>query len=91
GTKEQCIVSTTNENYCNIPSYSAPWTQGKVVPQNHVGSVTFNDLQFRVKTPWNAQISVGANNVFDRQGPVMYTQPNSNFSYYGGYDIGRFW
>jgi len=20
----------------------------------------------------------------------MYSQPNSNFSYYGGYDIGRF-
>ena len=30
------------------------------------------------------------NNVFDRVGPVMYSRPQSSFSYYGGFDIGRF-
>jgi len=29
--------------------------------------------------------------VFDKQGPIMYTKPNSSFVYYGGFDIGRFY
>jgi iron complex outermembrane recepter protein len=55
-----------------------------------VGSTTFNDVQFRWEAPWNATIALGANNVFERVGPVMYTQPAANVSYYGGFDIGRF-
>ena len=55
-----------------------------------VGSNTFNDIQVRWTAPWNATIAVGANNVFDRDPPVMYSQPNSNFSFNGEYDIGRF-
>jgi iron complex outermembrane receptor protein len=35
-------------------------------------------------------VSLGVNNVFDKVGPTMYTQPNSSFPYYGGFDIGRF-
>jgi iron complex outermembrane receptor protein len=56
-----------------------------------VGSNTFHDMQFRVQAPWNATIAIGANNIFDHTGPVMYTQPSANVSYYGGFDIGRFW
>lgn len=56
-----------------------------------VGSNTFNDVQFRVQTPWDATVSLGANNVFDRSGPVMYSQPSSSTVYYGGFDIGRFY
>jgi len=33
---------------------------------------------------------MGVNNVFDHQGPIMYSQPNSSFTYYGGFDIGRY-
>ena len=51
----------------------------------------FNDLQFRVKLPWDANVSVGANNAFNKIGPIMYTQPSANVNYYGGFDIGRFW
>ena len=54
------------------------------------GSTTFNDVQFRWQAPWNATIAVGANNVFEKYGPPMYSQPSANFSYYGGFDIGRF-
>ncbi|KGO99074.1 TonB-dependent receptor plug domain-containing protein [Novilysobacter defluvii] len=86
GVKESC----TFDEHCNLPDYQAPDTQGNVTPQNRVGSVTFTDLQFSWNAPWNAKIAIGANNVFDRTGPVMYSQPNSNYSYYGGYDIGRF-
>ncbi|GAA5078161.1 TonB-dependent receptor domain-containing protein [Lysobacter panacisoli] len=59
--------------------------------RREVGSVTFHDVQVRYETPWNATVSLGANNVFDKQPPVMYSQPNSNFSFDGEYDIGRFW
>ncbi|WP_147653379.1 TonB-dependent receptor domain-containing protein [Vulcaniibacterium gelatinicum] len=58
--------------------------------RNLVGSHTFNDIQLRWNAPWNATIALGANNVFDKQPAVMYSQPNSNFSFNGEYDIGRF-
>ena len=58
--------------------------------RRRVGSTTFNDVQFRFEAPWNATIALGANNVLDRTGPVMYSQPSANVSYYGGFDIGRF-
>ncbi|MDI9237335.1 TonB-dependent receptor [Lysobacter sp. LF1] len=59
--------------------------------RRNAGSVTFNDVQVRWEAPWNATVAMGANNVFDKQPPVMYSQPNSNFSFDGEYDIGRFW
>ena len=55
-----------------------------------VGSNTFHDLQVRWNAPWNATVAIGANNVFNHVGPVMYSQPSSNFSYNGAFDIGRF-
>ncbi len=58
--------------------------------RREVGSNTFNDVQIRYNAPWDATIAIGANNVFDKVGPVMYTQPSANVSYYGGFDIGRF-
>lgn len=75
---------------CTDPMFSAPYTNGKVAPRNRVGSNTFNDVQFRYAMPWNSTVSLGVNNVFDKVGPTMYTQPNSSFPYYGGFDIGRF-
>lgn len=59
--------------------------------RNRSGALTFNDLQFRWKAPWNATVAFGANNVFNKVGPVLYSQPSANTSYYGGFDIGRFY
>ena len=86
GTKEPCYF----DERCNLPNFSAPETQGNIDPQNRSGGVTFHDVQVSYATPWNANISVGANNVFNKVGPLMFSQPNANFSYYGGWDIGRF-
>jgi iron complex outermembrane recepter protein len=58
--------------------------------RRRVGSTTFNDVQIRINTPWDATVAFGANNVFEKVGPVMYSQPAANVSYYGGFDIGRF-
>jgi iron complex outermembrane receptor protein len=78
-------------NYIQLrPTGLLTGTIESLARRNYVGSNTFNDVQLRWNAPWNATVSVGANNVFDRVGPVMYTQPSSNVSYYGGFDIGRF-
>ena len=58
-------------------------------PLREVGSNTFHDVQFRWTAPWNATVALGANNVTDHRGPIMYTAPNNQFAYYGGFDMGR--
>ena len=89
GSKEAC-QGFGDGGHCSLPNYQAPDTQGAIVPQNEVGSATFNDLQFSWQAPWNARIAIGANNVLDRDPPIYYTQPSSGFAFYGGHDIGRF-
>ncbi len=88
GVKEQCASITLYPGECSDPGVYAPWYKG-ARNYNERGAVTFNDVQFRYKLPWDATVSIGANNVFEKYGPVMYSKPNSAFSYYGGYDIGR--
>ena len=86
GTKEECYF----DERCTLPNWQAPSTEGTIVPMNELGSSTFHDVQVSYKAPWNARISIGANNVFNHVGPLMFDQPSANFSYYGGFDIGRF-
>jgi iron complex outermembrane receptor protein len=91
GSKESCAgLGPDGLDHCSLPDYQAPDTLGAVVPQNEVGSATFNDLQFSWNAPWNARIAVGANNVLDKDPPIYYSQPSSGFAFYGGHDIGRF-
>jgi iron complex outermembrane recepter protein len=96
--KESCTYfltgSTTANLECNdigfAPNGNVTGTTSQLTRVNRNGSNTFHDLQLRWNAPWDATISVGANNLFERYGPVMYTQPSANVSYYGGFDIGRF-
>ncbi len=68
-----------------------PEYDGENFPINEIGSNTFHDLQVAYTLPWNATVAVGANNVFDHwAAPLRTTSSNSGYSYYGGYDIGRF-
>lgn len=83
---EQCFF----DERCSNPDYTAPEFQGNPYPITRIGANTFHDLQVSYKTPWNATVAVGANNVFEHYGAPQYAQPNSGYSYYGGYDIGRF-
>ncbi len=85
GMKESCI--DTGEFWCNAPNHYA---NGEADPLRKTGSNTFHDLQVSWKAPWDATIALGANNVFDHKGPLMYSAPNSSFAYYGGFDVGRF-
>ncbi|WP_181109149.1 TonB-dependent receptor plug domain-containing protein [Xanthomonas arboricola] len=88
GVKEACAYDLNGGPECDMPGFTSAYTQEQ--PTRNVGSNTFHDLQVRYDAPWDATIAVGANNVFDHEGPVMYSQPNSSFSYNGSFDIGRF-
>jgi len=85
GVKEACVY----DDQCDNPDFVSPYTQA--LPVRNIGSNTFHDMQVSYNTPWNATVAVGANNVFDHEGPIMYSKPDSSFSYNGGFDIGRFW
>ena len=97
GIAESCAPDLPPaQNYLNYPPHpcDAPDhvdVQGNADPLRHVGSNTFHDLQFSMKLPWNARASIGVNNLTEHYGPIMYSTPNSDFAYYGGFDIGRFW
>ncbi|WP_445146297.1 TonB-dependent receptor plug domain-containing protein [Dyella sp. Tek66A03] len=83
GMAERCSYKTE----CNDPNHIDAFNGA--YPLRRVGSTTFNDVQFRWTMPWKGIIAVGANNVFDKVGPIMYSKPTSSFGYYGGFDIGR--
>ena len=83
GMKEDCVAARP----CTLPDR---YVNGDAMPVRKTGSNTFHDLQVSYNAPWDATIALGANNLFDKQGPIMFTQPNSSFAYYGGFDIGRF-
>ena len=80
--RERCVT----ERPCTDPDRYA---NGEADAVRRVGSNTFHDLQLRWSAPWSATISVGANNVFNHQGPILFTAPESQYPYYGGFDIGR--
>ena len=86
GTKEDCFF----DDRCSLPDYAAPDTDGTITPMNELGANTFHDVQVRWNAPWNATVAIGANNLFEHYAAPAYSQPNSGFSYYGGFDIGRF-
>ncbi|WP_363798109.1 TonB-dependent receptor [Lysobacter firmicutimachus] len=93
GVKEDCYFTADDGpelERCTLPNFSAPEFNGNISPKNEIGSNTFHDMQVRFNAPWNATIAVGANNVFEHYAAPEYDQPNSGYSYYGGYDIGRF-
>lgn len=85
GVKEFCVY----DEECTDFDYSSAYTQQQ--PIRKVGSNTFHDMQLYVSVPWDAKVSLGVNNVFGHEGPQMYSNPDSSFSYNGGFDIGRFW
>lgn len=89
--KETCLSAALFPDECSNPEFAvANPVPAQARPINEVGSNTFHDLEVRWKAPWNATVALGANNVFDHVGPVLYSQPSANVSYQGQFDIGRF-
>ncbi|MCQ4163686.1 TonB-dependent receptor domain-containing protein [Tahibacter harae] len=90
-SKETCLSAVNFPNECSDPGYIA-YNPSDTRPINRVGANTFHDLQVRWNAPWKATISLGANNVFDHQAGLNYSNPaSSSTPYYGAFDIGRFY
>lgn len=93
--KDDCYGLEDPDPECNLPDFSAPWTQGSITPLHRRGSNTFHDLQLSWNAPWDATIAIGANNITNHFGPAIYGEQSpgrsANFAYYGNWDIGRFW
>ncbi|GAA0713962.1 TonB-dependent receptor domain-containing protein [Dokdonella soli] len=89
--KDACRFDQSGGPECSMPNYVSPGT-GKQ-PATRIGSVSFNDLQVHYNLPWKGVVAVGANNVFDRVGPMVYGANGnlSQYSYHPSYDIGRLW
>ncbi|WP_426663123.1 TonB-dependent receptor plug domain-containing protein [Rhodanobacter aciditrophus] len=88
GLRDACWDATTE---CNQPNYTNPWI-GTVGASNK-GAVAFNDAQFRYKLPWNAAVSVGVNNLFNKKGPFYYNVTafgSGSPPYMPAFDIDRY-
>ena len=53
--------------------------------ENHLPSVTYHDIQFGVKTPWNGKVSIGARNAFGKEPPIARNSFAGSFD--GAYDL----
>jgi iron complex outermembrane receptor protein len=57
--------------------------------EHHVGASTFHDAAVYWNAPWNAKVTVGINNIFDKNPPIAYTAFANSFD--PQYDVpGRF-
>ena len=57
--------------------------------QNKIGAATYHDISVYWKAPWNAKITLGVNNAFDKTPPTSYVTYANTFD--PSYDInGRF-
>lgn len=54
--------------------------------QNKIGAVTYHDASFFYNAPWNAKITLGVNNVFDKNPPISFTTFANSFD--PQYEIG---
>ena len=78
------LCSDPNPDY---PLFGAP---GEFTGTNHIGSVTYHDVSFFYNTSWKGKISLGINNVFDKEPPFSATTFANSFD--PQYEVpGRFW
>lgn len=70
--------------YCN--------SQGENNGENHTGFYAVHDLQVRWSAPWDATVSLGKRNVFDKEPPVL-TNNTFAHSFDAAYDLpgGGYW
>ncbi|GHE36110.1 TonB-dependent receptor [Vulcaniibacterium thermophilum] len=87
GIDEDCpFTGEDAQQYCSDPDRRIATGPA---PRNHMGAVAYHDVQFRYNTPWNGTVSVGANNVFDKDPPLSLTANYNQFD--PQYDVpGRF-
>lgn len=85
GINDGCVTNRP----CSDPTR---YQNGETAPRNRLGSNTFHNVQVAYNAPWDATISLGVDNVFDREASIMFNGGNvsTGFPYYPEFDIGRF-
>ena len=70
--------------YCN--------DQGEDKGENHTGFYAVHDIQLRWSAPWDATVSPGKRNLFDKEPPVL-TNNTFAHSFDASYDLpgGGYW
>ena len=67
---------------CNQPNFAGNnWLNGNgsgSIGANRIGAIVYNDLNVGYNLPWNGNVQVGVNNMFDRKRPITYTSTNSS-------------
>jgi iron complex outermembrane receptor protein len=58
---------------------------------SHTGAYAVHDLNLGWKAPWDAQVSIGARNLFGKEPPVLYNSFAHSFD--AAYDLpgGAYW
>ncbi|MBX3725882.1 MAG: TonB-dependent receptor [Xanthomonadales bacterium] len=75
-------------NPCTNPADRSPlFPQGR----NRQASTTYHDVRFTWNTPWDGQIGLGINNVFEKDPPVSYEAFANSFNAAQHEVPGRFW
>lgn len=82
---------------CNDPVYEDAATSllafddtGNPLSQNKIGSTTYHDISGFWNSPWNARVTLGINNVLDKDPPVAYSAFANSFD--AQYEVpGRFY
>lgn len=86
--------SGINDNCVSFGGCSDPdrYQNGESAAQNRRGSNTFHNVQVAYNAPWDATVSVGVDNVFDKEAAILYGggDVSTGFPYYPEFDIGRF-
>lgn len=84
------VTRTLSDVYENCYFYCN--TQGENNGQNHTGFYAVHDIQLRWSAPWDATVSLGKRNLFDKEPPVL-TNNTFAHSFDAAYDIpgGGYW
>jgi iron complex outermembrane receptor protein len=93
-TREDCSFFVGIEtalgvaNPCTNPNDSTPSFPGGY---NDIGGATIHDARVTWNTPWNGQVGVGINNIFEKDPPLSYTAFANTFNAAVWDAPGRFW
>ena len=78
GQDESCssIASSQRARVCSDPTRR---TADGARPENYIPSVVYNDASVFWKAPWNAKVTLGVNNILDRDPPRSATTFANSF------------
>ncbi len=88
GLDEGCYLDEAYVDSCSSPDVASPVFFG--FPENRIDDRWYFDLQGAWSTPWNSEVRVGVQNLFDEDPPVSYSAFFNSFD--PQYPVpGRFW